>query len=227
VSHEKDQRLIEDCIDRLGRQGYKSGAIEYVGAQAIGAAAVRLASGIVARASIDLAHPLGFGRVPLTPWALDRPRVAVHVWDRNSTTAISEDIHDHCYDFVSVCFAGGLEHRVFRLEPGRGSVLDARPLLYSAGSCDTAGSDGGGTNLAIAEVEGFAVEAPQIYAIGADILHSAWSTSGLTVTVQFQSPIVKPQAQVYRLQLRATGRSFPAPISFTPERMSRALTECG
>lgn len=225
MAHEQDQSLIQDCINRLGQQGYKIGALEDIGARAIGTAAVRLASRIIARAPVDLGHPLGFGRVPLTSWALDQPRVAVHVWDRNSTTPVSEDVHDHCYDFVSVCCAGGLEHRIFRPEPRPGSFLDARPLLYSAGSCDGAGSEGRGTNLGIAEVERFSIEAPRIYAIGADILHSARPTSELTITVQFQSPIVKPQARVYRLRGRTIETTSSAPMPFTPERMSRALTE--
>lgn len=225
MENEQDLRLIEGCIERLAGQGYKSGALEHVGVHAIGAAAVRLATTIVAQASVNLAHPLGFGRVPLTPWALDRPRVAVHVWDRNSTTAASDDVHDHCYDFVSVCCAGGLKHRIFRPEPGPGGFFDARPLLYSAGSCDAAGSEDGGATLGIAEVEGFNVEAPQIYAIGADVLHSARPTSYLTVTVQFQSPIVKPHARVYRMQARSIERTLSDPAPFTPERLTRALTE--
>lgn len=225
MAHERDQSLIVDCIDRLSRQGYKTGVLEDVGARAIGTAAARLASRIIARASVDLGHPLGFGRVPLTSWALDQPRVAVHVWDRSSNTPVSEDVHDHCYDFVSVCCAGGLEHRVFRLEPTPGGFLDARPLLYSAGSCDAAGSESGGANLGIVEIKRFSIEAPQIYAIGADILHSARPTSELTITVQFQSPIVKPQARVYRLGARTIETTSSAPMPFTPERMTRALRE--
>lgn len=223
MTREQDQRLIEDCIDRLEQQGYKLGVLEDVGVRAIATAAVRLASKIVEQAAGDLGHPLGFGRIPLTSWELDRPRVAVHVWDRNSTTPVSDDVHDHCYDFVSVCCAGGLEHRVFRLEPGPGGFSGARPRLYSAGSCDAAGSEGEGTNLHIAEVEGFSIEAPRIYAIGADVLHSARPTSEFTVTVQFQSPIVKPQARVYRLK----GMDMPSstPMQFNPERMTRALAE--
>lgn len=226
MDNAEDLRVIEDCIDRLAREGYKSGALEHIGAHAIGTAAVRLANWIVARASNDLGHPLGFGRVPLTPWVMDRPRVAVHVWDQHSIAAPSEDVHDHCYDFVSVCCAGGLEHRVFQLDPRPGGVLTAQPLLYYAGSCDTAESDVGRTNLGLTEVEGFAIEAPRIYAIGADILHSARSTSEVTVTVQFQSPIVKPQARVYRLQPQAMERGSPTPMPFTWERMSRALADC-
>lgn len=225
MDHEQNQRLIEDCIDRLERQGYNTGALEDVGACAIGTAAVRLARRIVARTSVDLMHPLGFGRVPLTSWALEKPRVAVHVWDRSSASPVSEDIHDHCYDFVSVCCVGGLEQRVFGLDQRLGGFLDARPLLYSAGSCDAAGSEGGGANLGIAEVKRFSVEAPQIYAIGADVLHSARPTNELTITVQFQSPIVKPQARVYRLGAPTVETTTSAPMPFTPERMNLALTE--
>jgi hypothetical protein len=225
VAIEEDQSLIEDCIDRLGQQGYKTGALEDVGARAIARAAARLASRVLSEASVDLGHPLGFGRVPITPWALDQPRVAVHVWDRDSATPIAEDVHDHCYDFVSVCCAGGLEHRIFRLKLSEGGLLDARPLLYSAGSCDAAGSEGEGTNLGIAEVKRFSVEAPQIYAIGADILHSARPTNELTITVQFQSPIVKPQARVFRLRAGSIEATSPVPVPFTAERIACALAE--
>lgn len=225
MTHEQDQSLIQDCINRLGQQGYKIGVLEDVGARAIGTAAVRLARRVIAQASVDFGHPLGFGRVPLTPWVLHQPRVAVHIWDRNSITADSEDVHDHCYDFVSVCCAGGLDHRIFRPEARAGRFLDARPLLYSAGSCDAAGPEGGGTNLGIAEAETFSIEAPRIYAIDADVLHSARPTSELTITVQFQSPILKPQARVYRLQGRTVSTTSPAPMPFTPERITRALRE--
>lgn len=223
MDHEQDLRLIENCVDLLGRHGYNSNVLERVGAHAIGTAAVRLARRDAARASVDLGHPLGFGRVPLTPWALDQPRVAVHVWDGTSAIAVLEDVHDHCYDFVSVCCSGGLEHRVFRLEPRPASPMAAPPLLYSAGSCDVAASEGGGMNSGIAEIGGFTIEAPHIYAIAADTLHTVRPISELTVTIQFQSPIVKPQARVFRLQGQTIGKTSRAP--FTPERMTRALTE--
>src|SRR4051812_19763945 len=53
-------------------------------------------------------HPLGFCRVPITDWQLDAPRAAVHIWDGSAGLRISDDIHDHCYDFVSLCLAGGM-----------------------------------------------------------------------------------------------------------------------
>lgn len=226
MHYEEDLSLIQDCLDRLEREGFRSDVLEPFDRHAIRQAAFRLAGTRIHREPGDLVHPLGFGRVPLTPWDLDRPRAAVHIWDRNAASTASRDVHDHCYDFVSVCCAGGLEHRIFRLEPSSGASLGTQALLYSAGSCDTAGSDTVEAEFGLAEIDCFVVEAPLIYEIGSDILHSARPTGKLTVTVQFQSPIVKPQARVYRPNAIEIEQPRCAPTAFTTERILRALREC-
>ena len=223
MDRDEDVSLIEDCLDRLGRLGFKAEALEPVGVEAIGRAALRLARRIVDDPPGDFGHPLGFGRVPLTPWELARRRAAVHIWDRSAILDVSEDVHDHCYDFVSACCVGGLEHRVFRPASRSDESTGAKALLYAAGSCDAPGSEGGGPDLSIVEVERFVVEAPRIYAMASEKLHSARPTSKLTVTVQFQSPIVKPQARVYRTYLPPAGQFASASMPFTRARLALAL----
>lgn len=223
MGHSEDLTLLHDCLHRLEREGFSSATLDPIGANVIGAVAVRLACDVVRGASADFGHPLGFGRVQLTPWELDRPRVAVHVWDHLAMSVVSEDAHDHCYDFVSVCYVGGLEHRLFQVRHEQGLALGAHSLEYAAGSCEAPGSTGIQEDLSVLEVDRFAVEAPEIYAIGCDVLHSAKPTSARTVTIQFQSPTLKSHAQVYRscghhVRSRASGS-----VSFTAERLARVM----
>ena len=140
-----DRNLLDACQQALVRHDFEAAALQGYDLRAIGTAAVRLAQAFLADTSGMLVHPLGFGRIPLTEWALDKPRIAVHIWDCSAGLPLADDIHDHCYDFVSQCHIGALEHRMFQLE----NVVDeghrVQPVSYAAGSCDAATptTDGG------------------------------------------------------------------------------------
>ena len=221
VLHNEDREIIGDCLSRLGNRGFSSAALDGIRPEAIGGAAVRLACRVILDGSGDYAHPLGFGRIQLTPWALDRPRVAVHVWDRIAMATASEDAHDHCYDFVSVCYLGGLEHRLFEVQQQPLTESRVHLLRYAAGSCNAVEIPSVRENLQALEIDRFRVEAPDIYSVACDIIHSAAPTNERTITIQFQSPVVKPHAQVYR-PYRREGATQPA-APFSSERLSSVL----
>lgn len=195
---DSDRALLEECLSHLAKVGFVADALTPY-QSSIGGAAVRLAKNILAKNEGLLVHPLGFGRIPLTPWSMDQPRAAVHIWDGNAGLRQSEDIHDHCYDFISLCHVGGLRHRIFDVAQ-EATEVRLMAMAYAAGSCTTARSSGQLRDIKIAEIRTVQVTTGEACSFSHDVFHSAEATSEFTLTVQFQSPWKKSEATVFRAE---------------------------
>jgi hypothetical protein len=223
VTEAADRKLLEHCLSDLQQGGFEAASLNRYRSADIGGAAVRLGRRALDDQSHSLEHPLGFRRIPLTAWHLHSSRVALNVWDNSTRTDWSEDIHDHCYDFVSVCYIGGLEHSIFRVSAERGPGARAVGLRYAAGSCDAADSDQELVDVRVVNLRRYQVTAPMIYSLRNDVLHCATPVGGLTITVQFQSPCMKQKAQVYRRVTVGAGRDKRAPSALGASTRSTAI----
>lgn len=215
--------LLNECVSDLERSGFAAERLKGRDLVEIGAAVVWLARKKLDESPEGIHHPLGFARIPLTPWRLDCSRIAIHVWDQRSTLTLSDDIHDHCYDFVSLCHHGGLEHRIYEVTNDACAIQRATALHYAAGSCEGAGGGHFLDEVRILPVDAFRISAPQVYAMRHDVLHSASPVTDLTVSVQFQSPCRKAEARVYRAVERQHREKWLSGESFTYERLASAL----
>lgn len=193
-----DRALLDDCLSDLVRADFDPLCL-HADPLSIGDAALRLVRAELARGLAAVSHPLGFGRIPLSNWDLSAPRIAVHVWGGGTLRELSDDVHDHCYDFVSICHVGGLEHRIFQLSADAVVGEPVAPMSYPAGSCTIASPQVEKAEPAgLIMVEEFKVQGGEIYGLGHEILHSAKPSNELTMTLQFQSPCRKTNARVFR-----------------------------
>lgn len=196
VSACRTDGLLEAAAARLDGAGYAAIPWDRSECAAIAAEALRRAVRALRHGDEGVIHPLGFARIPLSAWALDRPRIAVHVWSGDWPAAHALDIHDHCYDFASICIAGAILHSFF--EPSDSAdALPCDPLHYSAGCCAESESvRGQRQHLTLVEEQTVGVLAA--LSLHHARLHRARPLTDVAVTVQFQSPCVKSAARVFR-----------------------------
>jgi hypothetical protein len=188
--------LLEAAVARLDDAGYAAIPWDSTERAAIAAEALRRAVGALRDGGEGVIHPLGFARIPLSAWTLDRPRIAVHVWSGDWPAAHALDIHDHCYDFASICIAGEIRHSFF--EPYHSAdALPCDALHYMAGCCaESESAPGEGQQLTLVDEQTVAVHAALSLHHGR--LHRARPLTDVAVTVQFQSPCIKSAARVFR-----------------------------
>jgi hypothetical protein len=188
--------LLEAAAARLDGAGYGAIPWDRTERAAIAAEALRRAVGALRDAGECVIHPLGFARIPLSAWTLERSRIAVHIWSGDWPAAHALDIHDHCYDFVSICIAGEIRHSFF--EPRHSAdALACDASHYRAGCCaESESAPGEGQRLALVNEQIIAVhDALSLHHGG---LHRALPLTDVAITVQFQSPCIKSSARVFR-----------------------------
>lgn len=188
--------LLEAAVARLDSVGYAAIPWGRTERAAIATEALRRAAGVLREGGKRVIHPLGFNRIPLSAWTLDRPRIAVHVWSRDFPEAHAFDIHDHCYDFVSICIAGEIRHTFFDRSDSP-EALSCNALSYRAGCCAESES-ALGEDQRIMLVDERTVAAFDALSIQHSTLHQARPMTNMAVTVQFQSPCIKTAARVFR-----------------------------
>ena len=188
--------LLEAAAARLDGVGYAAIPWDRAERAAIAAEALRRAVGVLRDGGDGVLHPLGFARIALSAWTLERPRIAVHVWSNDWPEAHALDIHDHCYDFASICIAGEIHHSFFG--PSHSAdALACDALHYRAGCCaDSESALGEGQRLTLVDEQTVAVHDAVWLHHGR--LHRARPLTDVAVTVQFQSPCIKPAARVFR-----------------------------
>jgi hypothetical protein len=189
--------LLEAAAARLDEVGYAAIPWDRTERAAIAAEALRLAVGVLRDRGAGVIHPLGFARIPLSAWTLDRPRIAVHLWSGDWPEAHALDIHDHCYDFASICIAGEIHHSFFALSHSA-DALACDALRYRAGCCAE-------SEIALGEDQRLTLVDEQTVALHDALslhhgrLHRARPLTDVAVTVQFQSPCIKSAARVFRV----------------------------
>lgn len=188
--------LLEASAARLDGGGYAAIPWDRTERATIAAEALRRAIAALRDGDESVIHPLGFARVPLSAWALERPRIAVHVWSGDWPAARALDIHDHCYDFASICIAGEIRHSFF--EPSHSvDALACDALHYRAGCCaESESAPGEGRRLTLVDEQ--TVNVHGALSVHHSRLHRARPLTDVAVTVQFQSPCIKSAARVFR-----------------------------
>ncbi|NIJ22054.1 hypothetical protein FHS95_003765 [Sphingomonas naasensis] len=206
--------LLEAAAARVDAAGYTAIPWDRDERATIAAEALRRAVAALRDGGGGVIHPLGFARIPLSPWTLERPRFAVHVWSRDWPAGHALDIHDHCYDFVSICIAGEICHSFF--EPcDSADALACEASRYQAGCCaETEGAPGERQRLALKNER--TVAPYDALSLHHRELHRAWPLTDVAVTIQFQSPCIEPTARVFR----AAG-SYDQPKDESVKAMSR------
>lgn len=188
--------LLEATAARLDQAGYQEIFWDRAERAAIAEVALHRASIALRDGSEVLVHPLGFARIPISTWELNQSRIAIHVWAGQRLTDNALDIHDHCYDFVSICIAGQIRHSFFELSHSADAVAcDA--WNYRAGCCaESESALGQGQRLALVDEQIVAIH--DAMSINHAELHRARPLTDVAITVQFQSTCIKAAARVFR-----------------------------
>lgn len=196
VSVYRAEGLLEAAAARLDGVGYAAIPWERAERAAIAVEALRRAVGALRDGGEGVIHPLSFARIPLSAWTLDQPRIAVHVWSRDLPEAHALDIHDHCYDFVSICIAGEIRHSFFDASHSP-DALACDALRYRAG-CSAESESALGRDQRLTLVDERTVAVHDALSLQHSRLHRARPMTDVAVTVQFQSPCIKSAARVFR-----------------------------
>ncbi|WP_144400970.1 hypothetical protein [Novosphingobium sp. MBES04] len=217
--------LLEAAGARLEDTKYATIPWNYVERTRIAAAALHRAAAVLRDGGESVIHPLGFARIPLSAWTLEQPRIAVHVWCGDWSDAYAHDIHDHCYNFVSICIAGEIRHSFFEpCDTAEAIAFDA--LHYRAGCCDESESaPGEGQRLALVDEQ--TVAAPEALLLHHSQLHRALPLTDFAITVQFQSSCIKPAARVFRAADIREHRKIRSMESLSRERLALMLESPG
>lgn len=141
-------------------------------------------------------HRLGFLRIPLTKWNPSAIRVALHIWHCPSVDRYQEDIHDHCYDFLSVCLIGGIRHSIYDLPRAPNTGLQFERLAYKTGSSECTVTDRANGELCL--VNEIVVRPLESVYFDSSVLHSLKPETAITASVQFRTADRKVCATVYR-----------------------------
>lgn len=159
-----------------------------------------------------ISHPLGFTRIRLNDWDASDIRISLNLWPIGGETDTC-DIHDHCYDFTSMCLVGELVHEVYELVDCNGDV-SGDLASYCAGTCIGASRREGLAHLRLAET--FSVSAPSVYGFANDKLHRAFAVGRSLITLQLQGPYVKDEALVIKNVPRVQHRGLIPSILAQP-----------
>lgn len=217
--------MLEAASARLYRDGYAVMPWGRRERAAIATEALRRAVAVLREGGEGVTHPLGFARIPLSLWALERPRIAVHIWNGKCPAANSLDIHDHCYDFASICIVGQVRHTFYEQGPSA-EALTCNMLQYRAGCCAD-GESGSAESQQLTPVSAQTVGPYDGLLLDHQSLHQSQSLTDVAVTVQFQSPCIKPMARVFRAASPQTFVESGGVESLSRERLELLLERAG
>ena len=150
-------------------------------------------------------HPLGFHRITLYVSNNQNFRIFSNLWNRRSKGEPRKDLHDHCYDFFSVCLAGGLRHSLYELSSnGPQYFLSDSPYRGNSNERCRIGKSGEAQRLKCYDVisQGPGESLP----VPCEVIHSAEPIRTPTLTIQVQGPMKKASAKVY--QVRESSECF-------------------
>ena len=155
---------------------------------------------LVENGSIDniRIHPLGFCRYTIiSREGKEKLPVYLNFWQEDSYGNSKEDVHNHCYDFTSVCLSGEITHEIYeKSNDNKGIKLSL--LNYQSGGSVDSSSINNEHNSILTLVDSKIVKKGDGYYMNNNCLHSISKWKRGTITAQFQSDFYRNHADVYR-----------------------------
>ncbi|MEP1964260.1 hypothetical protein [Tateyamaria sp.] len=142
-------------------------------------------------------HPLGFVRLTLAERHVpDDMCIVLNFWNSDATHIQKEDIHDHCYDFASVCLEGSIGHEFYAERPNSNSDK-FHQLQFKSGCCDTEVLRSSVLKKLVV-VATDQVDVGGAYFMSGKKLHAVTDWRPGSITLQFQSGLKQQRASVFR-----------------------------
>jgi len=141
-------------------------------------------------------HQLGFTKYVLHISDKKEIIVRMNVWkNSNMLYSISNDIHDHCYNFTSKVIIGHLTHYIYE-ENEFGENYDL--FMYSFDRKNNKSIQEYERSIKVSLRNRFSVFSGEVYEFNSNIFHKVEFSSPITVTIQVQGRYNKKSARVLK-----------------------------